>query len=513
LGQTFIFAENGDCLLGGRVLHPSVEPLAAAREDLESVLGSAQPEDLIILAGSGLGWHVEAILERPDPPRVLVFEPEPARIEAALARGPQRPETRRLLEEAAMDEGRLVQALSQLLVYGRGLGRAMVFSPSAYLQAEPRLAARARALLMQSRSRASVDRRTRSLKTGEWLNHLAESAPLWPVLPDPTLLAGVLAGIPAVVVGAGPSLDASLPHLAPAWDKALVLAAASALKPLAAADLSPHMALALEAKDESRQFDGLDHGRTLLAAATAGHPRHFSQWSGPLALFHLQPWIARLTGLGQALPNGGHVTSAAFSLAVLLGCDPIVLVGQDLAYTFGRTHASGRPGGEEEERLETVEVEAIDGDRIPSSPVMLSYILWYAESAARVGASRRLVNATTAGARLPGFEHRPLAEVLGDLPAMTEDLGLFIQAMDRLPRPKASFLIQRLVQAQAELKAVSDALELDGLASAKAQAPAESAAATAIEEAADETEGRAGLAAMEAALSRMRHLLRASAAF
>jgi len=512
LARAFVFAQSGDCLLGGEVLHPAADPLAAAREELEEVLRNARPEDFIILAGSGLGWHLEAVFERPAPPQVLVYEPDPGRLEAAMARGFDRPEVRRALEEAVTDEGRLAQALGRRLVYGRAAGRVMVFSPRAYLRVEPELAARAETLLAQTQARAVVNRRTRAVKTGLWLTHLAESVPLWLRLPDLTLLAGVLAGTPAVVVGAGPSLDASLPDLPGAWDRALVLAAASALKPLAAAGLWPHLTLALEAQDESRQFEGLSHDRTLLAAATAGHPHHFSKWSGPQALFHLQPWAARLAGLGRALPSGGHVTSAAFSLAVLLGCDPIVLVGQDLAYTYGRTHAQGRPGGEEEQRPETVEVEAIGGGRILSSPIMLSYILWYEESAARLGlSSRRTINATAAGAHLPGFEHRPLAEVLVELPPLTDDLGLLTQAVSRLPRPKASSLVQRLAETRVELKAVSKALEESGLDAARALAAAESASAAALEDAENEEEGRAGLAAMGAALGRMRDLLHASA--
>jgi acyl dehydratase len=512
LAHAFVLAENGDCLLGGEVLHPAADPLSAARQEMAGALGDARPEDLVILAGGGLGWHLEAVLERPAPPRVLVYEPDPGRLEAAMARASDRPEVRRLLEEAAVDEGRLAEILGRLFVYGRAAGRVRVFSPRAYRRVEPELAARVEALLAQTQARAVVNRRTRALKTGLWLTHLAESASLWLRLPDLTQLAGVLAGTPAVVVGAGPSLDAGLPDLPGAWDRALVLAAASALKPLAVAGLRPHLALALEARDESRQFEGLDHGRTLLAAATAGHPHHFSKWSGPLALFHLQPWAARLAGLGRALPSGGHVTSAAFSLAVLLGCDPIVLVGQDLAYTYGRAHAQGRPGGEEEERPETVEVEAIGGGRILSSPVMLSYILWYEESAARLAlSSRRVINATAAGALLPGFEHRPLADVLAELPRLTEDLGLLTQAVPRLPRPTASFLARRLAEAQAERKAVLKTLEESGLDAARALVATESAAAAALEDAGSEEEGRAGLAAMGAALSRMRALLHASA--
>ncbi|MBW2322815.1 MAG: DUF115 domain-containing protein, partial [Deltaproteobacteria bacterium] len=121
--------------------------------------------------------------------------------------------------------------------------------------------------------------------------------------------------------------------LAGVTDRALVLAAASALKPLASVGTSPHITFALEAKDESRQFEGIDHAKTLLAAASTSHPNHFLKWLGPQSLFHLWPWMAMLSGLGKALPSGGHVTSAAFSLRLFSGR----LMGL-------RPHYSGRSG-------------------------------------------------------------------------------------------------------------------------------------------------------------------------
>ena len=50
--------------------------------------------------------------------------------------------------------------------------------------------------------------------------------------------------------------------------------------------------------------------------------------------------LEELTGCG-GLPMSGSVSTVAFGLARLLGCSPIVLVGQDLAYSGGRTHAAG----------------------------------------------------------------------------------------------------------------------------------------------------------------------------
>jgi hypothetical protein len=297
-----------------------------------------------------------------------------------------------------------------------------------------------------------------------------------------------------------------LPHLAGVREKALVLAAASALRPLAKVGVAPHLALALEALDESRQFAGAAQIRTVLAAATSSHPAHFRSWSGPRALFHLQPWLIRLLGQGQALPSGGHATSVAFSLAILWGCDPIILVGQDLAYTGGRIHAADRPGGEDEARPLTTPVPAIGGGQVETSHVMLSYITWYEEAAAylRARARRRIINATAAGAHLSGFEHQNLAQVLSDLPSLSIDFNDLTTALKRLPRPRIEALKGRLAQARADVRRASLLVETDGLAAARQALALDSPAWAAL----DCLPSEADAGEADAELEQMVHVIR-----
>ena len=471
---------NGAWLLCGRVLHPAQDPLASARIDLGGRLEAIGPRDLVVIAGSGIGWHIQALLDRPDPPALIVYEPHAELREALKENGPalKTADT----DDIVSDEKGLVEALGRHLVYS-SKRRVALFSPPAYEQVFPDIVDLARTLVNQSLARSRSDAATRILKTGDWLDNIAENIVFWPTFPDATLLQGALTGSPALVVGAGPSLDQSLDDVAEISERALVLSAASALLPLKKAGISPHVTVALEAKDESRQFEGVDHSRTLLAAASAGHPNHFLKWSGPKSVFHLQPWIASWSGMGTALPSGGHVTSAAFSLALLWGCDPVILIGQDLAYTHGRIHAAGRPGGEDEARDETVRVPAIGGGTVQTSPIMLSYLLWYEESASSLEKSGCTVyNSTAAGALIPGFEHRTLIELREEIPPHGEDLNALLEATDRLPCPSVSYLLERTVKARIETQAVLDELDKNGLESARAMAGPESAASVVLED-------------------------------
>ena len=400
MNRGFSITDSGNCLLEGHLLHPGEAPLTAAETEISRLLDGGGPDDLLVLAGSGLGWHAKAALQKIQGPEVLLFEPDPLRLALMKCLGPDLNGVK-----IAPDEDSLLQTLANQLIYG-GKDKVAVFSPEAYKQAAPQVAASARRMVDEAVSRRQTDQTTRILRHGQWLENLAANFKRVLEYPDLSLLAGVLPKTPAVILGAGPSLDESLPLLKGISQRALVVAAASALGPLGRMGGRAHVAAAIEAKDESRQFVGSAGENMLLAAALSSNPNHFEKWPGRLGFFHLQPWVAELIGLGQALPTGGHATSAAFSLAVLWGLDPIILVGQDLAYSQGRIHASGRPGGEDEKRPEIIQIPAIDGGMVETSPVMQSYVAWYQEAAAHLKGlpeRPRIINATAQGALFAWF--------------------------------------------------------------------------------------------------------------
>lgn len=452
---------DGGWELNGVLLHPAEDPLGAALGEVKNLVASLKAGDVVLQAGSGLGWHAQAILSLAPPgTHLLVYEPDPAKIALMTRHGPRAEGVTLVSEEAE-----LASLLGRHLVYGTAPG-VRIFSPRAYRVTEPKLIAHTREIVERTCVRARSDTRTRQLRDAEWTEAFVENLLQSTRFPDLSLAEGIFSGIPALVVGAGPSLDQSLPAMAGTPARCLVLAAASALKPMMAAGIPPHGMVAMEAKDESRQFEGVPCEGILLGAGSRSHPRHFSQWPGQTGLFHTTPWGPALAGLGRAIPTGGHATSVAFTLALLWGCDPIILVGQDLAFTGGRIHAAGRPGGEEEKIPARCPVEGIRGEEAQTSPTMLSYILWYQEAAAFLRTKgRRVINCTHAGALLKGFEHRPLGETLGEIPPLQGDIRDMTRGFSRFPRPGHRVLLQRVLQGLAAIPRLTARLEAQGMAS------------------------------------------------
>jgi hypothetical protein len=164
-----------------------------------------------------------------------------------------------------------------------------------------------------------------------------------------------------------------------------------------------------------------------------------AQYDGPLEELTGQP----------GLPVSGSVSTMAFSLARFLGCSPLVLVGQDLAYTEGKTYATGTGYESSQARFDenglvhldwNDEVLRVHGEeqgiarprephrRVPawggqgevdSAASFANIQDWFRRSAellSKAGSTVRLVNCTEGGVHIPGFEDLALAQLLAELP-------------------------------------------------------------------------------------------------
>lgn len=162
------------------------------------------------------------------------------------------------------------------------------------------------------------------------------------------------AGRAAVVISAGPSLMRNIDLLARPGvrDRVVLIAAQTTLKPLLARGIKPHFVTALDYSDVSTRFyEGLtaeDVEGITLVAEPKGSPGIFAAWPGELRCT-TEDVIDDVLGLGQngmaremgRLRSGSTVAHLSYYLARHMGCDPVILVGQDLAFTDGQYYSPG----------------------------------------------------------------------------------------------------------------------------------------------------------------------------
>jgi hypothetical protein len=160
----------------------------------------------------------------------------------------------------------------------------------------------------------------------------------------------------------------------------------------------------------------------ILAAASADHPNHFTVPGFHKTVFHPTSGAAFLFRDDLFAPGAGNAGSAAFTLGLMLGLDPMVILGQDHAFTASRAHASGTPGEAPlTPDMTAYTVTGLDGRPVPTHSGLAASLHWYAESIRHIKQNEKktsVINATESGARIPGAIDMPLAEVLKRLPPM-----------------------------------------------------------------------------------------------
>ena len=153
--------------------------------------------------------------------------------------------------------------------------------------------------------------------------------------------------IPAIIVGAGPSLDKNINLLGRAQGHSLVLSSDAALKPLLYKGIIPSIVVSLDPQEEIAKFyQGVSHRGMTLVAPSIIHPRVLDLWKSDVIFFNKHaPDIPVLVEIANQAPRigrltpGGSVLSVAYDLAFQSGANPIIFTGQDLSFPKKKTHS------------------------------------------------------------------------------------------------------------------------------------------------------------------------------
>ncbi|CAM8651109.1 6-hydroxymethylpterin diphosphokinase MptE-like [Burkholderiales bacterium] len=229
---------------------------------------------------------------------------------------------------------------------------------------------------------------------------------------------GLWLGRPGVLVAAGPSLEKQLPILRSIQDEVLLVCVGPAWKTLRAADVKPHFVVSIDPFDPNwTHFEGLQADGEILLTDFCNNVRIIETFEGIRMFCHsgddrdeLSEFFTR-TKYGS-LGTGGSVAHTAFNFLRHIGASPIILVGQDLAYTGGISHARGHTGRStlSEDKAQRPDkfrsVLAYGGvGTVETNEQMDVYRLWYERLQDKTG----VINCTEGGARIQGI---PEAELL-----------------------------------------------------------------------------------------------------
>lgn len=160
--------------------------------------------------------------------------------------------------------------------------------------------------------------------------------------------------VPAIVCGAGPSLQKVLPQLVQMRDRALIIAGGTAITALTQAGITPHLGIAIDPNpEEYLHLKNHKAGDMPLIFGSRLQPKALKLFSGEKIYYRsftggpVEHWLEEQIGLKDLpLQKTAHkealsVTTAALNIAAHLGSPEIILAGVDLAYTGGRRYPKG----------------------------------------------------------------------------------------------------------------------------------------------------------------------------
>jgi hypothetical protein len=203
---------------------------------------------------------------------------------------------------------------------------------------------------------------------------------------DGMKLAGSFANIPAIIVGAGPSLEKNGIFLEALRDNALIFAGGSALNVI---PTEPHFAAAIDKEAPYSDFKRHPFSETPFCFQRRMNPDNFSLIHGEAILFPDSHFCFLNEG---GFDGGWTVGNFLLRIATLMGCDPIIFVGMDYCYQAGRKYA----GGEKSHPPNLIETAAADGSKVLTQPDWLMAKKWM-EDWAKKHQERRFFDATEGG--------------------------------------------------------------------------------------------------------------------
>ncbi|ACN16745.1 conserved hypothetical protein [Desulforapulum autotrophicum HRM2] len=231
-------------------------------------------------------------------------------------------------------------------------------------------------------------------------------------------------GVPALIIAAGPSLDKNIDQIGKAVGKSVIFSVDTALPSLLKHGIKPDFVTSIDYKSATYEkiagvtSDPLCQGINLICASwvTPVVPKTFPGKNVFWAFTNsaLENWINVSLGGKIAVDGAGTVAHMNLISAKIMGCDPVIFVGQDLAFSENRDHSSNvvLTNKESMERMlndgqDILWVKGVNGPDVPTTRAFLSYKLAFERMIAHFDGE--VINSTEGGAVIEGTQELTLA--------------------------------------------------------------------------------------------------------
>ncbi len=347
--------------------------------------------DQYVVLGLGLGYEIAALEKEGFGAQITVYEPDPEVYKMWQQFGVV------LRSKIVVDAG-YKQLTDRLSGYHDGM-RFVILRPCLITIEDNRIRKSFEDFFWVQNS---VNDQKMALEWNFRNNMKLEFYDLWQLLP-------AFSDRTVIFVAAGPSLDRDVEELRQYCGKVPVICVGTVYKKLLEAGINPDYVAVSDVKDNiyrqviTGHSDNDNDGAALIALSTANH-RACAGFSGDVYI-GFQNGFAPAEKEAQrrkamTFDTGGSVSCFIVDMLIRFGCDRVVCLGLDMAYTDGLSHASGTDFADS--RKGSRSCTAVDGGTVEVPPNLELYRRWIEDRIAGQGVV--FVN-TARGAYIRGMEH------------------------------------------------------------------------------------------------------------
>ncbi|MDD4734541.1 MAG: DUF115 domain-containing protein [Kiritimatiellae bacterium] len=290
-----------------------------------------------------------------------------------------------------------------------------------------------------------------------WQFNTLINLPLLATHPGIRALEGLFGGRPALVVGAGPSLNEALPLIKQQADRFVIISTGTALRPLRECGIRPDLVVAVDGSHLIRPQFETECSDLFFSCSSLVYSDITNKFrgifSGGLEASPLDHWIDERIAPRGMMYAGGTVTCSAMYLAALMGCPTVCTVGLDLCFLDdGTTHAGGTMyDGHRNDPRSLIQVPGNYRAAVSTTQQFQCYIDLIRDFVARTPQST-FVNLNSDGARIPGMTLAPIG-------ALAEFAGETFDAYAVIENAHQAFRPVGLDALRAELREVRNQLD------------------------------------------------------
>ena len=327
------------------LLHSRYDPESESKALIERLIQDNY--DIIFCGGFGLGFFIKSLffLKYNSFSKLIIIEKDLNILRIALQAfdfsGILKDEKIMILPE----EDNNVIGLNDILI-NSVTKKNYTFIPQVYIKIYPDFYLNLKNLIDSYLSRKNINIATLTRFQTLWARNMIKNHKLFLMNKGIKYFFNKYKNIPAIVISAGPSLNNYLDEIKNKQDNFIIIAVDSIFQTLVRNKIYPDFIITVDPQYINyKYFEYNTHYKSILVSELSTFPLILQSYLGKLiffrSVFPLAKWFEKYTEAKGEIDMGGSVSTTAFDFAYQLGCDPIILFGQDLAFIQDQTHTKG----------------------------------------------------------------------------------------------------------------------------------------------------------------------------